>query len=255
VPPVISDPYFYAVAIPAVILLGLSKGGFVSVGMTATPLLALYMPPLEAAALILPVLISQDVISIYVYRRDWDASNLKLLIPGALIGMGLGWLIASHVSDNAVRIAVGSIGLSFVAYTWLRRADLEPRRMGAASGVFWGAMSGFTSFMTQGGSPPYQVYVLPQRLPKLVLVGTTTMFFAAVNAMKIVPYFMLGTFTPRNLSTSLALFPIAVAANFAGVWLVRHTPTEVFYKIAYTLMLMISLTLLWQGISQSLAAP
>src|SRR4051812_7803004 len=222
--------------------------------MTATPLLALYMPPLEAAALILPVLISQDLISIYVYRRDWDASNLKVLIPGALIGMGLGWLIASHVSDNAVRIAVGSIGLTFVAYSWLRRASLEPRRMGSAAGGFWGAMSGFTSFMTQGGSPPYQVYVLPQRLPKLVLVGTTTMFFAAVNAMKIVPYFMLGSFTPRNLSTSLALFPVAVAANFAGVWLVRHTPTEMFYKIAYTLMLMISLTLLWQGISQSLAA-
>jgi uncharacterized membrane protein YfcA len=79
------------------------------------------------------------------------------------------------------------------------------------------------------------------------------MFFAAVNAMKIVPYFMLGQFNPRNLSTSLALLPIAVAANFAGVWLVRRTPTEVFYRIAYVLLLMISLTLLWQGCSELLA--
>jgi uncharacterized membrane protein YfcA len=253
VPPIISDPYFYCAAIPAVILLGLSKGGFVSVGMTATPLLALYLPPLEAAALLLPVLISQDLISIYVYRRDWDASNLKVLIPGAVIGMACGWLIASHVSDNAVRIAIGSIGLSFVGYMWLRRAIVEPSRMSAASGVFWGALSGFTSFMTQGGSPPFQVYVLPQRLPKLVLVGTTTMFFSAVNAMKIVPYFMLGQFTPVNLSTSLTLLPVAVAANFIGVWLVRHTPTYMFYRIAYTLLLLISLTLLWQGGSNLLA--
>jgi uncharacterized membrane protein YfcA len=253
VPPIISDPYFYCAAIPAVILLGLSKGGFVSVGMTATPLLALYLPPLEAAALLLPVLISQDLISIYVYRRDWDASNLKVLIPGAVIGMACGWLIASHVSDNAVRIAIGSIGLSFVGYMWLRRAIVEPSRMSAASGVFWGALSGFTSFMTQGGSPPFQVYVLPQRLPKLVLVGTTTMFFSAVNAMKVVPYFMLGQFTPVNLSTSLALLPVAVGANFIGVWLVRHTPTYLFYRIAYTLLLLISLTLLWQGGSNLLA--
>ncbi|MDB5517371.1 MAG: putative rane transporter protein [Tardiphaga sp.] len=252
-PPIISDPYFYCAAIPAVILLGLSKGGFVSVGMTATPLLALYLPPLEAAALLLPVLISQDLISIYVYRRDWDASNLKVLIPGAVIGMACGWLIASHVSDNAVRIAIGSIGLSFVGYMWLRRAIVEPSRMSAASGVFWGALSGFTSFMTQGGSPPFQVYVLPQRLPKLVLVGTTTMFFSAVNAMKIVPYFMLGQFTPVNLSTSLTLLPVAVGANFIGVWLVRHTPTYMFYRIAYTLLLLISLTLLWQGGSNLLA--
>jgi uncharacterized protein len=246
---IITDPHFYYAAIPAVLLLGLSKGGFASVGMTATPLLALYLPPLEAAALLLPVLISQDLISIYVYRHDWDAANLKVLLPGAVIGMGCGWLIASHVSDNAVRIAVGCIGLAFVGYMWLRRAIVEPRHMNAASGVFWGALSGFTSFMTQGGSPPFQVYVLPQRLPKLVLVGTTTMFFAAVNAMKIVPYFMLGQFTPRNLSTSLALLPVAIAANFAGVWLVRRTPTEVFYRIAYGLLLMISLTLLWQAFS------
>jgi uncharacterized membrane protein YfcA len=253
VPSIIADPYFYYAAIPAVILLGLAKGGFASVGTTATPLLALYLPPLEAAALLLPIVISQDLISIYIYRRDWDASNLKILLPGAVIGMAFGWLIASHVSDNAVRLAVGIIGVAFVANMWLRRAIVEPRRMSPASGVFWGALSGFTSFMTQGGSPPFQVYVLPQRLPKLVLVGTTTMFFAAVNAMKIVPYFMLGQFTPRNLSTSLALLPIAVTANFAGVWLVRRTPTEVFYRIAYVLLLMISVTLLWQGVSELLA--
>jgi uncharacterized membrane protein YfcA len=252
-PPIISDPYFYCAAVPAVIMLGLAKGGFASVGTTATPLLALYIPPLEAAALLLPILISQDLISIYVYRRDWDASNLKILLPGAVIGMALGWLVASHVSDNAVRLAVGSIGVAFVGYMWLRRAIVEPKRMSAAGGVFWGALSGFTSFMTQGGGPPFQIYVLPQRLPKLVLVGTTTMFFATVNAMKIVPYFMLGQFTPQNLSTSLVLLPVAVAANFGGVWLVRHTPTEIFYRIAYVLLLMISLTLLWQGFSQLLA--
>jgi uncharacterized membrane protein YfcA len=253
VPAIIPDPYFYCAAIPAVILLGLSKGGFVSVGMTATPLLALYLPPLEAAALLLPVLISQDLISVYVYRHHWDASNLKILLPGAVIGMACGWLIASHISDNAVRLTIGLIGVTFVVYMWLKRAEVEPSRMGTASGVFWGALSGFTSFMTQGGSPPFQIYVLPQRLPKLVLVGTTTIFFASVNAMKIVPYFMLGQFSPRNLSTSLLLLPIAIAANFAGVWLVRRTPTTVFYRIAYTLLTMISVTLLWQGCAELLA--
>jgi uncharacterized membrane protein YfcA len=248
----ISDPYFYCAAIPAVVILGLAKGGFASVGNMATPLLALYLPPLEAAALLLPILISQDLISVYVYRRNWDASNLKIMLPGAVIGTGCGWLIASHISDNAVRLAVGTIGVSFVAYMWLRRAVVEARKMSPASGVFWGAVSGFTSFMTQSGGPPFQVYVLPQRLPKLVLVGTTTMYFAVVNAMKVVPYFMLGQFNPRNLATSLALLPVAIAANFAGVWLVQRTPTEVFYQIAYVLLLIISLTLLWQGFSELL---
>ena len=250
-PVIIADPAFYLAAIPAVILLGLSKGGFAGVGTAATPLLALYLPPLEAAALLLPVLITQDIISVTVYRRDWDATNLKIMMPGALLGMALGWLLASHISDNAVRIAVGLIGVVFVAHVISQRAVLEPRGKSVAAGAFWGCVTGFTSFMTQGGGPPFQVYMLPQRLPKLVLVGTTAIFFAILNALKIVPYFALGQFTTVNLWTSLALLPVAIAANFAGIWLVKHTPTGLFYKIAYALLLMISLTLLWQGVSAS----
>lgn len=153
--------------------------------------MALYLPPLEAAALILPVLIVQDLISLYVYRREWDPTNLKIMLPGALLGMGLAWMLAAYISDDAVRIAIGIIGIAFVANTWLQRANIEPRRMGATGGVFWGAVSGFTSFLSQAGGPPFQVYILPQRLPKLVLVGTTTIFFTIVNALKIGPYFAL----------------------------------------------------------------
>lgn len=246
---IITEPLFYFVAVPAVILLGLAKGGFSGLGIASTPLLALYLPPLEAAALILPILITQDMISIYVYRRDWDAWNLKVMLPGAIAGMALGWLLASHLSDALVRIIIGIIGLAFVANTWLRRARIEPHPATAVSGVFWGGVSGFTSFMTQGGGPPFQVHVLPQRLPKLTLVGTTTIFFAVVNVLKIGPYFMLDQFTTKNFATSLLLLPIAVLANFAGIWLVRKTPTSLFYNIAYVLLFIISLLLLWQGVA------
>lgn len=247
-PAIITEPLFYCVAIPAVILLGLSKGGFAGLGIASTPLLALYLPPLEAAALILPTLITQDMISIYVYRRDWDSRNLKVMLPGAIAGMAAAWLLASYLSDAFVRILVGVIGVSFVANTWLRRNTLELHKATTASGVFWGSVSGFTSFMTQAGGPPFQVHVLPQRLPKLVLVGTTTIFFATVNLMKIGPYFMLAQFTSKNFATSLLLLPIAVLANFAGIWLVRKMPTDIFYQIAYVLLLVISLVLLWQGV-------
>ena len=121
--------------------------------------------------------------------------------------------------------------------------------MTAAGGVFWGTVSGFTSFMTQGGGPPFQVHVLPQRLPKMTLVGTTTMFFTVVNLFKIGPYFLLDQFTAKNAVTSLLLLPIAILANFAGIWLVRRTPVGLFYSIAYVLLFVISLLLLWQGVA------
>ena len=249
--PLITEPIFYVIAIPAVIFLGLAKGGFSGVGTAATPLLALYLPPLEAAALLLPILLSQDVISVYVFRREWDAWNLKVMLPGAALGMAAGWLFAAHVSDDVIRILVGVIALAFVANAWLRTGHTSHVST-VASGVFWGAISGFTSFASQGGGPPYQVHMLPQRLPKMVFVGTTTIFFAAVNVMKIVPYFMLGQFSAKNFSTSLALLPIAVLANTTGIWLIRRVPTAIFYRITYILLFLLGLLLLWQGLSHML---
>ena len=248
-PAIIADPIFYCVAIPAVVLLGLAKGGFAGLGIASTPMLAHSLPPLEAAALILPILITQDLISAYVYRKDWDAWNLKVMLPGAVIGMAFAWLLAAYLSDALVRIIVGGIGLTFVANTWLRPAKIEPHPTTALSGVVWGAVSGFTSFMTQGGGPPFQVHVLPQRLAKMTLVGTTTMFFTVVNLFKIGPYFALDQFTSKNFTTSLLLLPIAVLANFSGIWLVKRTPTDLFYQVAYILLFVISLVLFWQGIS------
>jgi uncharacterized membrane protein YfcA len=246
---VITEPFFYLLALPAVIALGLSKGGFAGVGILSTPLLALYLPPLEAAALILPILILQDMISVWWYRKDWDAWNLKVLMPGALLGAGLGWAFAAQVSDSALRSVVGIIGVSFVLYSVLGGASQEPKTKTAASGVFWGTVSGFTSFLSQAGGPPFQVHVLPQRLPKLTLVGTTTIYFAFVNALKIGPYFALGQFSAKNFATSLMLLPLAVLANALGIWLVRVTPTGVFYKIAYALVFLVSSLLLWQGVA------
>ena len=249
--PVITEPIFYFIAIPAVIFLGLAKGGFSGVGTAATPLLALYLPPLEAAALLLPILLCQDVISVYAFRREWDAWNLKVMLPGAALGMGIGWLFAAHVSDDVIRILVGVIALAFVANAWLRTGHTSHTST-VAGGVFWGTISGFTSFASQGGGPPYQVHVLPQRLPKMVFVGTTTIFFAAVNVMKIVPYFMLGQFSAKNFATSLALLPIAVLANTSGIWLIRRVPTAIFYRITYILLFLLGLLLLWQGLSHML---
>jgi uncharacterized protein len=246
---IVTDPLFYLLAIPAVLALGLGKGGFAGVGMISTPLLALVLPPLQAAAILLPILLVQDVISVWAYRHEWSAWNLKVLIAGALIGVGAAWMLAAYVSDAEVRLAVGVIGVSFVLYAWFGRVPAEARRPSAASGVIWGSLSGFTSTLAQAGAPPFQIHMLPQRLDKLTLVGTNMIFFAAVNWMKIVPYFALGGFTSQNLLTSATLLPLAIVTNFLGIWLVRRTPTELFYKIAYVLMFAISAELIRSGLT------
>jgi uncharacterized membrane protein YfcA len=257
---VITDPFFYLVAIPSVVLLGLGKGGFAGLGMISVPLLTLNVPILQAAAIILPLLVTQDAISVWTYRRDWSAWNLKVLMPGAVIGMISGTLFASYVSNAAVEIAGGVIGLTFVLYRWfvwwfwphLAKAAEQPRRPHPLLGLFWGALSGFMSLLVNVGAPPYQIHILPQKLDKLTFVGTTVLFFAFMNLMKVPSYFVLGQFSSRNFATSAALLPLAVIANLLGIWLVRRTSTEKFYRITYLLMFGISLALIWQGAAASM---
>ncbi len=249
---IVTDPLFYLLAIPAVVALGLGKGGFAGLGMISTPLLALRVPPLQAAAILLPIVLIQDVISVWTYRRSWSAWNLKVLLPGSVVGVAAAWLFAAHVPNAYVEIAVGLTGICFVLYIFLAHVPKEPRRPSALAGMFWGSLAGFTSTIIQVGSPPYQVHILPQRLDKLTLIGTTIVFFALVNVMKIAPYFALGQFSPRTFATSALLLPLAVATNFLGLWLARRTPTELFYKIAYLLVFFISLGLIWQGASDIL---
>jgi uncharacterized membrane protein YfcA len=250
----IADPLFYLAAIPAVIFLGLSKGGFSGIGMISTPLLALILPPLEAAAILLPIILLQDAISVWVYRRVWDPWNLKVMVPGCLIGVGAAWLFAAYVSTGAIRLAVGLIALGFVGYTLFRHyLPAESRKPKASHGVFWGGLSGFTTTLIQIGAPPYYAFVLPQRLPKMIYVGTTVMFFAAANVMKIAPYFALGQFSLPGLTTSLALFPLAIATNFLGIWLVRITPEAMFYRITNVIVFLLGLELTRQGIVELVA--
>jgi uncharacterized membrane protein YfcA len=247
---IITDPLFYAVAAPAVVFLGLSKGGFSGIGMVSTPLLALIMPPLEAAALLLPILLVQDAFSAFIYRRVWDPWNLKVLLPGCVIGVGCAWLFAAYVSDAAIRLMVGLIALGFVAYALFRHyLPGEPPRPRASHGVFWGALSGFTTTLIQIGAPPYYAFVLPQRLEKMIYVGTTVMFFAAANALKVVPYAALGQFSAAGLWTSVALFPLAIASNYLGIWLVRVTPEAIFYQITNVLVFLIGCELTRQGVT------
>src|SRR5271169_4631826 len=163
---VIVNPWFYAAAIPAVIVLGLAKGGFAGIGTLATPIVALAVPPVQAAWIVLPILIVQDLYSIYLFRRHWDGFNLKVLLPGGVIGVLVGYLLAAQLSDRAVAFAVGAISIVFgLRQLLLREVGPPPaKRPSVAAGWFWGAMSGFTSMISHAGSPPFQIYVMPQRL-------------------------------------------------------------------------------------------
>lgn len=248
----IGDWTFYLYAIPSVILMGLAKGGFSGLGLLSMALLSLAVSPVKAAALMLPILIVQDIVTIWAYRKTFDKRNLWLMLPGAMLGVLAGWYFAASVNEAAVRLMVGLIALGFVAWMLLRRLQgaakaATPVNPGIASGIVWGAAGGFTSFVAHAGGPPFQVYVMPQRLPAQVYVGTNVVFFTVVNFAKLGPYILMGQFSGDVLPTSAVLLPAAVAATLAGVWIVRRIRTERFYVIVTGLTFLLGLKLTWDG--------
>lgn len=248
----ITDPVFYALAIPAVVLLGLAKGGFAGIGVIAVPLMALSISPVLAASITLPILIVQDVVSVWSFRKTWDKGVLILMLPSAALGIGAGFALAAFVKPGAVELAVGTISVVFALQRlWLARAS-APAVVGRPEKIPWrgvlaGIAAGFTSQIAHAGGPPFQMYVMPRNLPRDVFIGTSSIFFAVVNWMKVPAYWALGQFTREAMLTAAALLPLAVAATYAGVWLVRRVPAGRFYQIVYLLMIGVGAKLCWDG--------
>ncbi|WP_404402350.1 sulfite exporter TauE/SafE family protein [Pelagibacterium halotolerans] len=250
------DPVFLSVAMLAVFLVGLAKSGLLaSIGVVGVPLLTLVMPARDAAGMMLPLLLVMDAIAVFVYRRDVDWKIFWILLPGALVGTGVAWALSAVVTEAAVRLVIGIIALLFVLDAWLPlRKKLEGLPPSRGWGTFWGAVAGFTSFVSHTGGPPVQIYMLPLRLPPAIFAGTNAVFFAVVNTLKLIPYFTLGQLSATNMQTSAVLIPVAIGGMLLGVFLVRRIDTTLFYRIAYILIFLLSLKLIYDGISGSFFA-
>ena len=240
------DSYFayFALAGLAALLVGLSKGGLPTVGMLAVPLLSLFMSPVKAAVLLLPIYIISDVVSVWLYRKNFSAPNLKILIPAGIVGVGIGWLTASVTSDSAVKLMIGCLGVGFCLNTWLRKTPQDKQPANTKKGWFWGTVAGFTSFISHAGGPPFQIYVIPQRLPKLEFAGTATLLFAVINAAKIWPYQMLQPYSYDDLMRAADLVPFALAGTVLGAYITRKIADVWFYRLVQAGLFVVSLKLI-----------
>ncbi len=249
----IADPIFWICAVAAVLITGISKGGLGGMAIFAVPLMALTISPVQAAGIMLPILIAMDVFSVRAYRKDFSKSVVMQVLPAAIIGIGAGAVLAKYFNDDHIRILVGLIALGFVMYKGVggvRKSDtsswLKDNPLAAAIAGFF---AGLTSFMAHAGGPPFKIYALSQGLTPRAFAGSAAVFFAVVNLVKLAPYALLGQLGFENLKISLILIPLAPLGVWAGVWMVRRIDHGLFYKIMYSLLFVVGLRLLWTGLT------
>jgi hypothetical protein len=236
--------------VAAVLVTGISKSGFGGgMGVLAVPLMAMYISPLQAAAIMLPILCLMDILNVWVYRKSWDRPNIRILLPASLVGVVIGALTFRYLSDTHIRIIVGTIAVVFSALFFFRRNIAERRGPDVVRGTFWGLIAGFVSFGVHAGAPPTNVYLLPQRLDKTVFVGTLVVLFAAVNYAKLIPYALLGQLNATNMMTALVLVPLIPVGTWLGVKLHHRIPERPFYLVCYSLLTLMGSKLLYDGLA------
>jgi uncharacterized membrane protein YfcA len=248
---------FYPVAVAAILLTGINKGGFATgAGGIAVPLMAIFIPPAQAAGIMLPILCAMDLFGVHAWRGRWSAAHLRALVPGAIVGIGLGGLAFGALSANAVRLVVGIIAIVFTVNQVLgvgqriaARLAAKPAPPGRVAGVAWGALSGFTSTLAHAGGPPFAIYMLPQKVDKATLVATSALFFLAVNYVKIVPYALVGQLGAGNLATSLLFAPLAPLGIWLGVWLHRRISDRAFFRVTYGLLFATGAKLVYDAVA------
>ena len=241
---------FWVAALVASFFVGGSKGGLPMVAILSVPIMSLVMPPMKGAALLLPVYIISDVYGIWIYRHSFSKRNLAILIPATAIGIVAGYLLAGRTDEDVVRVVIGAVGLSFLAMRMRARVlgRSEARPADVPRGIFWGAVSGFTSFVSHAGGPAFQMYVLPQKLPKMMFAGTSTILFAIVNLLKVPPYMALGLMETGDIDVMLVLAPVAILGAWVGYRLTRLIPERAFFVIVEVALLVISVNLIRVGL-------
>lgn len=246
----LTEPWFYLVSIPGVMLYGIAKGGFGGpIPVLSVPLMALVMPPTQAAAILLPILVVMDALVIKTYWGIYDRRALQLLLPGALVGVLAGYLLAGAMNEHYMRILVGVLSFGFGFITLFGLDSKSGRQHRPVSGTLFGALAGFTSFSIHAGGPPLTIYLMPKQLSPLLFAGTAGIFFAVVNVVKLIPYYALGQFSADNLLYSLVLVPLAPIGVKLGHYLVQRSEAGFYYRVISFFLVVLGARLLWDGLT------
>ena len=230
-----------------VAVFGIGKGGFAGpISMLAVPVMSFVMNPIQAAGILLPLLVLMDVMALYIYWKKWRVDIIKIIIPASIIGIIIGSLTFQYTSENQIRLIVGIISILFVIISLIQKNNLalKPTKI---KGIFWSSTAGYTSFLIHAGAPPMNFYMLPLKLDKTIYIGTTTFVYFIINSVKLIPYYYLDLLVPSNLKISIALIPVAIVSVLIGYFLQKKVSQEMFYNIIYFLLFLIGVKLIFDS--------
>jgi uncharacterized membrane protein YfcA len=241
-------------AAAGVLFIGLSKAGFGgALGMLTTPLCIVAFGahgkgPAFALGVVLPLLCTGDLFALYHYWGKWERRNLRVLLPGVVVGVAVGAMLVGRFTPRQLNFCIGVIAILFVLFQLARKqfALLEGRlHPTATTGLPFGVAAGVTSTFAHGAGPVVSIFLMAQHLPKEIFMGTQVLLFTWINWIKLPFFAATGIITRETVITGLWFLPVIPAGISLGVWMNRRLSETMFRKVAYTLLLLAGLYLIF----------
>ncbi len=215
----------------AAVGVGISKSGLSGIGMVHVLIFAFVFGGRVSTGILLPLLIVGDICAVRLVGRDVLWGNVRRLLPPALVGVAVGWLLLGRLDEQAFKPLIGGIILALSAGQFMRM--WRPELFAHVPHTTWfvwmmGVLAGVTTMLANAAGPIVALYLLAIALPKTQLVATAAWFFLIVNCLKVPLSANLGLIGPTTLAINLLLAPCVIVGVIAGRWIVARIPQRAF---------------------------
>jgi len=231
-------------------LMGMGKGGLPGIGNITIVLFVMIFPAKVSVGVLLPVLISADLIAVTVYKRHAVWKHLWPLFPWTALGVALGWAFLGRVDDAVVAKSIGFILIAMTALHLWRKYKLSGKEDPISHSkwlvIITGILAGFTTMIANGAGPVMMLFFLAVGLPKMEFIGTGAWFFMLLNWFKVPFGWNLGIISPETLAVDLWLFPFAMIGVLFARYLIKWVPQRLFEILIWAFTVLASVRLLWK---------
>jgi hypothetical protein len=245
-----------------VLLRGMSKGGFPVAGVAMPLMILLWPDPGQAArasvSFILPLLCAMDLIGIFLYRGKPDWSHIKKLMPATILGVGVASIFfvsdqGISVSDRTLKLLIGILGLTFTGWQIVGKRIMKLQMQNAEAKGWRPSVYGFsaavTSTIAHAAGPVMQMYMLPTGMAKTQFAATTIYYFLFLNAIKLLPFALLGRFNETQLIMNMWMLPLIPAGVLLGYGIVKIMKEQHYILFIRVTLVLTSTLLVYRAIS------
>ncbi len=243
-----ADGFILLLALLGAVCIGLSKAGLAGTSTLNVVLMAKIFGAKPSVGIVLPLLIVADFMGYWINRKGGSWKAMFPMVPPAIAGVVIGWLLLDHFDNGLARVVIGWIIIGLLLFNLLlnaKRQDFIALTEHHSFSWGMGFLAGVVTMLANAAGPVMTVYLLSQHLPKKDHLGVFCRFFLFINLFKVPFSADLGIINPQSLLTNLVLLPGVICGILLGWQILKRIPQKPFELVLFWMTAFAAVWLIW----------